>query len=324
MPNWNSVLKEIASTQTNQSESAFDKVRRKYLRALEKHTGRNVISYYSGFLSKKIDGIEITDEDKNGFMLCIHELNRERGLDLILHTPGGDGKATESLVDYLRSMFNKNIRAIIPQMAMSAGTMIACSCKEIIMGKHSSLGPIDPQYGAVAAVNLMTEVKKAFAEITSDQTGRAALFWNPILNQIPPGFLTKCEEALNDSNAFIEKTLTENMLSSPNLKNKNERLKKAKAKLTNQLDGKAHNTHFEKQECLEAGLEIISLEDDSKLQDLVLTIHHCYMHTLAHTGAFKIIENGKGKAMIKVMQPQFIFAPPSLTPPTQDINQNQV
>ncbi|MBX4308663.1 ATP-dependent Clp protease proteolytic subunit, partial [Mycobacterium tuberculosis] len=89
--------------------------------------------------------VQITDEDKNGFMLCIHELDRTKGLDLIIHTPGGDSQATIALVDYLRSMFGKNIRAIIPQLAMSAGTMIACSCFEIIMGKQSSLGPIDPQ-----------------------------------------------------------------------------------------------------------------------------------------------------------------------------------
>ena len=29
---------------------------------------------------------------------------------------------------------------------MSAATMIACASDEIMMGKHSSLGPIDPQF----------------------------------------------------------------------------------------------------------------------------------------------------------------------------------
>ena len=47
------------------------------------------------------------------------------------------------------------------------------------------------------------------------------------------------------------------------------------------------------------GLNVIALEDDPSLQDLVLTIHHCYMHTLANTGAFKIIENQDGKAMVR-------------------------
>lgn len=73
-------------------------------------------------------------------MTVIHQLDRNKGLDLILHTPGGDTAATESIVDYLHNMFGNNIRAIVPQLAMSAGTMIACSCKEIIMGLQSSLG----------------------------------------------------------------------------------------------------------------------------------------------------------------------------------------
>jgi ClpP class serine protease len=73
-------------------------------------------------------------------------MDRSKGLDLILHTPGGDMAATESLVDYLRQMFGKDIRAIVPQIAMSGGTMIALAWKEILMGKHSNLGPIDPQF----------------------------------------------------------------------------------------------------------------------------------------------------------------------------------
>ena len=64
-------------------------------------------------------------------MTVIHELDRSLGLDLLLDTPGGETAATESLVDYLRSMFGSNMRAIVPQLAMSGGTMIACACNEI-------------------------------------------------------------------------------------------------------------------------------------------------------------------------------------------------
>ena len=70
----------------------------KHLLDLHRHTGRNVIAYYSGFLTKpRIDGIDINDEDKNGFMACIHETDRAKGLDLLLHTGGGNVAATESL-----------------------------------------------------------------------------------------------------------------------------------------------------------------------------------------------------------------------------------
>lgn len=74
-----------------------------------------------------------------------HGLNFEKGLDLILHTPGGDVAATESIIEYLNDVFEGDIRAIVPQIAMSGGTMVACSCNEILMGKQSSLGPVDPQ-----------------------------------------------------------------------------------------------------------------------------------------------------------------------------------
>ena len=323
MPNWNTVLREIFREQAHDSTSAFDRVRQRYIKRLASHTGRNVIAYYSGFLSKPptLDGLQVTDEDKNGFMLGIHGLDRKKGLDLLLHTPGGDGKATEALVDYLRSMFGNDIRAIVPQLAMSAGTMIACSCKSIVMGKQSSLGPVDPQFGIVPAVGLLTEVKRAFREIMADN--RAALFWNPILSQIHPSFLQRCEEAVKSSNEFISRTLSENMFSGLEEDERAEKLLRATALLSNVVDGKAHNTHFQIEECRKAGLTIERLEDDQKLQDLTLTIHHCYMHTLSNTPAFKIIENQLGRAMVKIQQQQFLVQTPVApqvvpAPPTEN------
>lgn len=53
-------------------------------------------------------------------MATIHTLDRSKGLDLILHTPGGDIAATESIVHYIRQMFGLDVRAIIPQIAMFA------------------------------------------------------------------------------------------------------------------------------------------------------------------------------------------------------------
>ena len=36
-----------------------------------------------------IAGLLINDEDKNGFMSAVHGLDKTKGLDLLLHTPGG-------------------------------------------------------------------------------------------------------------------------------------------------------------------------------------------------------------------------------------------
>ncbi len=85
-----------------------------------------MIAYYSGFLSKpNIQLLGINDEDMNGFMMAVHGLDRTSGLDLVLHTPGGSIASTESIVNYLQQMFRSDIRVFVPQIAMSAGTMIA-------------------------------------------------------------------------------------------------------------------------------------------------------------------------------------------------------
>ena len=185
MPSWSDLLEEVKA-----AGSTYDVVRRRHLRELAECTGRNVIVYYSGWLQKGelqrqgLTGFEVTDNDKNGFMAVIHKLDRAKGLDIILHTPGGETAATESLVDYLRSMFGSDMRAIVPQLAMSAGTMIACACKSIVMGRHSSLGPIDPQIGPLAAHGVIEEFDRAAREI--QQNPVMANIWGPILAKYGP------------------------------------------------------------------------------------------------------------------------------------------
>lgn len=163
MGNWRVILGEIQDT-----SSQTDIVREKYLKALSDYTGRNVISYYSSWLTKNgVQNLDICDADMTGFMTAVNGIECQKGLDLILHTPGGDPTAAEVIVNYLRSKFNSNIRVIVPQLAMSAGTMIACAGKEIIMGRQSSLGPIDPQFSGIPAYNIQMEFEEAKHDLSS-------------------------------------------------------------------------------------------------------------------------------------------------------------
>lgn len=118
MGSWNEVLAEL---------SGPDVIRRRYLRALADHTGRNVIAYYSGWLQKNgftdrqsAALLAINDNDKNAFMGAVNKLDRTKGLDLVLHTRGGEIAATESIVDYLKKMFT-DIRAVVPQTRCPRG-----------------------------------------------------------------------------------------------------------------------------------------------------------------------------------------------------------
>ncbi|MBV8128526.1 MAG: hypothetical protein JO114_12850 [Planctomycetaceae bacterium] len=61
---------------------------------------------------------------------------------------------------------------------------------------------------------------------------------------------------------------------------------------------KAHSRHLHKEQCKEMGLDVVDLETDQELQDLVLTVHHAFMHTFAHSPAIKIVENHLGIATV--------------------------
>lgn len=283
-----------------QATAAQNVVRLKYLAALHAHTGRNIISYYSGWLSKGgVSLIDINDEDKNGFMTTIHKLDRSRGLDLILHTPGGGIAATQSIVNYLQKMFGRDIRAFIPQIAMSAGTIMACCCKEIWMGKQSNLGPIDPQLRGIPAHGVVQEFKRAMREVKKDAS--RIVIWQQIIGQYRPTFLGQCENALKWSNDFVEQQLIDGMFQGlPDRKRKARIVTRA---LSNYPRNKSHDRHFDLDECEKMGLIVKHLESDSTLQDLVLTVHHCYMNLMMNTHAYKIIENQTGVALVKNIQP---------------------
>lgn len=294
MPNWKSVLDEIKKT-----GSPHDVVRRKYLANLSEYTKRNTIIYYSGWLQKRELGrmgvsFSIDDSDKNGFMTAIHNLDRTKGLDLILHTPGGEMAATESLVYYLKKMYKNDIRVIVPQLAMSAGTIIALASKEIVMGEHSSLGPIDPQIGGIPAHGIIEEFKQAQTDVAQNPTNAAV--WQPIIAKYSPTLIGESQKAIQWSEAMVKKWLIEGMFHG-------EADADAKADhVVNELGDhsiqKSHSRHISKDGAVQLGLKIVSLEDDHVLQEKVLSVHHATIHTLTDTPATKIIENHEGSAFI--------------------------
>jgi len=299
MANWTDILQEI-NTETESRQRAvgcvLDDVRRRHVKALHEYTHRNIIAYYSAFLSKpQARGVSVEDDDKNAFMNCIHEMDRTKGLDLILHTPGGDIAATESLVYYLRQIFGKDVRAIVPQLAMSAGTMIACSCKEIILGKQSNIGPIDPQINGIPADVVVLEFGRAYKEIKDDPA--KAHVWAPILNRYPPSFVMQCENAVEWAKGFVTKVLAENMFADAN-----EPKRKAQdvaSRLSSSTLNKNHSKHLHFEECQNYGLNVVPLENDQQLQELVLAVHHAYTHTTTNTAAIKIVENQFGRALVR-------------------------
>lgn len=298
MPSWGDVLQNL-----NHTQNPLDAMRRKYLSTMNRYTGRNIIAYYSGFVQKPhIEGGEIDDNDKNAFMQAVCGLDRSQGLDLILHTPGGQVAAAESLVSYLKALFGNDIRTFVPQIAMSAGTMIALSTKEIVMGKQSNLGPVDPQYGGLSCAGIIEEFQEACNDVAVNPN--MAAVWGPIISKYHPTFIGDCKKAIDWSDQIVRKWLTENMFSK--YEDKDNRANAVVDVLSSHNKTFSHSRHIHIDELRRLGVNVTPLEglDDRRiggckdLQDCVLTIHHSYMHSFTSSPAIKIIESHSGNAMI--------------------------
>lgn len=239
-------------------------------------------------------------------------------LDLILHSPGGRIESAEALVAYLRSKFD-NIRVIVPQVAMSAATMIACAGDVIVMGKHSFLGPIDPQVliptplgqRMVPAQAILEQFDRAKRECKDPQ---ALAAWYPMLSQFGPDLLVQCENASRLSPSLVAGWLRNYMF-------KNDPKKSRKATqiarwLASHRNFKTHGRHIPRSELEAKGLKIEHLESNQQSQDLFLSVFHATTHTF-NSPAVKIIENHLGKAFIKMqpLVPVVMRAPVQAIPP---------
>lgn len=287
MPIEQEIAKEITG--------APDVVRRRYLTELADYTERDTLIY-------AMKGIaSILPDDVTGFMTALHDV-KGKELDLIIHSPGGSLEGAEKIVQYLRTKYD-HIRAIVPLTAMSAATMLACACDVIVMGKHSSIGPIDPQINvggfSSPAQSIKDEFEQAKADIASNQ--QLAALWAPKFKQYPLGLLKLCDNAIQLSETLVEQWLNSYMF-------KDHSKPKPGKKIAKWLGAtNKHYTHgrpISAQIASEHGLIIELLEEQQEFQERVLSVFHAISLTFQVTSCVKIIENHQGKGWYLIPPPQ--------------------
>lgn len=318
MPTWGELLKELIDLQRQLagrpapvpgSPSPHDILRRIYLKRLHETTGRAIITYYSGWLDHPEAPprmLSVGPSDIAGFMEACSDAE-ERELDLFLHSPGGDPDAAEQICGYLRTQFD-HIRVIVPVYAMSAATMIALSADKIVMGAHSQLGPIDPQF----TINTPEGPRSASAQAIKDQFSMALEqckdpnnlpAWMPILRSYSPGLLAACDHAAKRAREIVTKAMEAFMLA--NAENPSKAAHDAAEWFGNAEEFLSHGRPVRRDEAREHGVLIDDLEGlggDVDFQDLVLSVHHATMLTISQTPTAKLIENHHGRAWIQMGQ----------------------
>lgn len=317
MPTWGELLQELNELRGELQQQAeanpgvqlpmpVDLLRRKYMNLLAERTGRSVIVYSTAWMEGRPgvgnDAVSIQLGDQQGFMEACSNLTDSRVLDLFLHSPGGSAEAADAIMAYLRTQFD-HIRAIVPLAAMSAATMMALACDEIVMGDHSQLGPIDPQFTIITPEG----PRGAPGQAIEDQFERAKkecadpaniAAWLPILRSYAPGLLAMCDHQQRLAEDFAAKALAEHMLSDQD--DAEQKAKAIAAWFADFKEFRSHGRRVGRAEAVEQGLVVRRLEEDGETQDAILSVHHAIQHTFTNTPTAKIVENHKGRAWIQM------------------------
>ena len=199
------------------AQKKYDGTRRGQLRALAEYTGRPALLYASDFLGKGagIPQTSVNLGDKEGFREICHGIEGPN-VDVVIHSPGGELEATESLVKLLRRRFD-NVRFFIPNVAKSAATMMALSANEIWMDPDAELGPIDPQFvirtsggtrvtAAQAIIDQFDSMKKSI----KDDPGSLPAYI-PILQTFAPALYQQATNALKLAKGLVSEWLEQYM-----------------------------------------------------------------------------------------------------------------
>ena len=318
MASWSELLELLK----DQKDPAWlDSKLKGHLSAISEHrNGAAVIFYASAFLQKNADKVAITREDINGFMNALYEAPTDKGLVLILHTPGGDPNAVESIVEYLHSKFY-DLEVIVPYLAMSGGAMISLASDRLTLGKQSQLGPIDPQLvignKTHSARAIQEGFNKAREDIESDT--KLAHLWAPILQNMGPSLFLEAEKALSYSKELVVNWLMKRMLKATS--NEEERRKKADIiaayfnaeKTSNHGRVHVHGQRIGVVKLKELGLNLQFFEDDQALQNDILTAYHLMTLIFEITPSFKFIASDRGKMWVKQEQQVPVPASPPVT-----------
>lgn len=328
MASWSELHALLANNQGNPPN--LDEELTKYLTAIsEHHDDAAVIFYASAFLQKAVDAVSITREDINGFMNALYQTRTKNGLVLILHTPGGDPNAVESIVEYLHSKFD-HIRVVVPYLAMSGGAMISLASDLLILGRQSQLGPIDPQFLIGNKTHSARAIKEGFNKAKEDieSDTKLAHLWAPILQNMGPSLVLEADKALSYSKELVVEWLKKRMFKNiPDVAEREERAETV-AEYFNAEDTPEHGqVHVHGQrigtsKLKELGIKVTHLESDQKLQNDVLTAYHLMTLIFESTPSLKFIASDDGKMWVKQQQPQQFLVPPPLPVPQQQVSEN--
>jgi len=188
-------------------DEALKSLMNEKLKKLEAEFQADVVFYYG----------EIQSSVVRPFRDLIEDLKKpetppkvpQKRLVLILNTGGGSAETVEKLVDIIRHHYD-DVTFVVPDFAMSAGTIFCMSGNRIYMDYSSSLGPIDPQVWNgkqwVPARGYLDKVEEMLQGAAAGSLTNAEFL---ILQNQDLAMLSRYEQAKNLTETLLKKWLVE-------------------------------------------------------------------------------------------------------------------
>jgi hypothetical protein len=170
---------------------------------LEAHFDADVVFYYGEihpFMAKPfrdfIEPLKQSTPPKNRLVMLVN-------------TPGGSAEAVEKVVEIIRFHYAE-VYFVVPDLAMSAGTILCMSGDRIYMDYSSALGPIDPQVfngkDWVPALGYLDKVEQLLEKARANTLTNAEFL---ILQGIDLAMLSRYEQARDLTVTLLKKWLVE-------------------------------------------------------------------------------------------------------------------
>jgi hypothetical protein len=180
--------------------------------AHERFENHDVVTYYGpidiayiDFFRSTIERLISTEKEATGVTSTTPS---EMKLVIILHTGGGSVETVEKFVEITRHFYGQ-VDFIVPEYAMSAGTIWCMSGDNIFMNYSSSLGPIDPQVKSsngkwIPALGYLDQFNELIRKSADNTLTRAEML---MLNSLDLAELQRYKQAAELSKDLLRKWL---------------------------------------------------------------------------------------------------------------------
>ncbi|MBI3103693.1 hypothetical protein HYZ05_02010 [Candidatus Daviesbacteria bacterium] len=179
-----------------------------------------VITYYSKIEFPLQTEVMINQWDIKSIYSTLQELPVNCDIELIIHTSGGLPQKAKQIIEFLRARVGgrNKLRVVVPEIAKSAGTLIALGADRITMGLPSELGPIDPQVprssgGQIQYVPAWSYIDafKHLQENSKDDQGNLKHEFYPLLASFDMPFYQICDNAVKETHQTAREFLSNGM-----------------------------------------------------------------------------------------------------------------